>query len=71
MGQYEEAKRFNCTPRVPLKSMQLTYTAYHSLALLLEKEPGNLQAQSLADLIDQKVTRGASSSPTPNVNVFY
>ena len=53
-----------------LKSMQLTYTAYHSLALLLEKEPGNLQAQSLADLIDQKVTRGASSSPAPNVNVF-
>ena len=54
-----------------LKSMQLTYTTYRSLALLLEKEPGNLQAQSLADLIDQKVTRGVLSSPTPNVNGFY
>ena len=30
--------------------------------LLLEKEPNNMQAQSLAELIDQKMTRGASAS---------
>jgi len=29
-----------------------------SLALLLEKEPTNLQAQSLAQLIEKGVTRG-------------
>ena len=30
-------------------------------ALLLDKEPSNLQAQSLATLIDKRVTRGACS----------
>ena len=32
-----------------------------SLGLLLEKEPTNMQAQSLSNLIEKKVTRGVSS----------
>lgn len=34
-----------------------------STALLMEKEPANLQAQSLAYLIDQRVTRGSCFLP--------
>ncbi|CDO73275.1 hypothetical protein BN946_scf185008.g37 [Trametes cinnabarina] len=34
-------------------------------ALLLDKEPSNLQAQSLAGLIDQRVTRGTLPSSLP------
>ena len=32
-------------------------------ALLIQKEPGNLQAQSLEQLITQGVAKGASRSP--------
>ena len=58
MDNYEEAERFNC-------AYLLTYAHLPSIdsclvtALLLEKEPANLQAQSLASLIEKKVTRGA------------
>jgi hypothetical protein len=37
------------------------------VALLLEKEPTNLQAQSLAQLIDRAVTQG-SVRPDSNIN---
>ena len=39
------------------------HTALNTSALLMEKEPANLQAQSLAYLIDQRVTRGSCFLP--------
>ena len=67
MGNYEEARRFN-------GAQSMSYSGFWSLiirsfrlpllecyiALLLDKEPTNMQAQSLAQLIDKGVTRGAS-----------
>lgn len=38
--------------------MSLEYTLTVKVDLLLEKEPTNLQAQSLASLIEQAVTKG-------------
>ena len=73
MGNYEEARRFNGTyslPRAPhlcstdlLASSSRQFRPFcpdtsHPTALLLDKEPTNLQAQSLAGLIDKRVTRG-------------
>lgn len=57
LGNYEEANRFNgmCL-LLHLNSVLLKIRRL--LALLLDKEPTNLQAQSLASLIDKKVTRG-------------
>lgn len=60
MGNYEEAKRFNGE----LRKSVITFVAYvltfaSCTALLLEKEPSNLQAQSLSDLIESKIQQGA------------
>lgn len=71
MGNYEEARRFNGTshPLAIARGYPITACrthraflppAFRPAALLLDKEPSNLQAQSLASLIDTRVTRGAS-----------
>ena len=60
MGNFDEAKRFNGaalthglhTRPVPNPSNPLLP------ALLLEKEPSNMQAHSLSQLIEKGVTRG-------------
>jgi hypothetical protein len=58
MGNYDEAKRFNGmgSPWVDVHDVCCNV----GLALLLEKEPTNLQAQSLSSLIDRGVARGES-----------
>ncbi|CAA7267411.1 unnamed protein product [Cyclocybe aegerita] len=56
MGNFEEARKFNGTIRVFVSPV----IAHHPAALLLEKEPTNMQAQSLGQLIDKGVTRGKS-----------
>lgn len=63
MGNYEDARKYNrqsrwCTAQSPVS---LT-AALHSLDLLLTKEPENMQAQSLEELIDKAVTKGTSRS---------
>jgi hypothetical protein len=40
-------------------SMAVHYPPMHATALLLEKEPTNLQAQSLDSLIQERLTKGA------------
>lgn len=71
MGNYDEARRFNGTSRPPgiARGYPITACRAHRAflspasrpaALLLDKEPSNLQAQSLASLIDTRVTRGTS-----------
>lgn len=72
MDEYEKAKQFNSTyiPSLPpiysqpidtiFLTSRLDNITYHlppTTALLLEKEPTNLQAQSLAEQIDEKITR--------------
>ena len=60
MHNYREAREFNglslsnITFPMPAHSL-----ATHFIALLLEKEPNNLQAQSLAQLIEKADTHGA------------
>ncbi|SCV67960.1 BQ2448_81 [Microbotryum intermedium] len=46
LGNYPEAKRYNGTSSTPL-----------STGLLLQKEPSNMQARSLASLIDAAVAK--------------
>ncbi|KAJ6518687.1 hypothetical protein C8R45DRAFT_2609 [Mycena sanguinolenta] len=57
MGNFEEAKKFNgpCN-RSPVRRDSI-FTSVHTAALLMEKEPTNMQAISLAQLIDKGVTR--------------
>ncbi|KAI0641942.1 mitochondrial fission 1 protein [Trametes meyenii] len=61
MGNYEEARRFNGASPSGSRSNVPLYSSpsgsSQSVALLLDKEPSNLQAQSLASLIDTRVTR--------------
>ena len=45
--------------RCPFVSSLVYGLNYAMKALLMEKEPTNMQAQSLAALIDKRVTRGA------------
>ena len=55
MGNYEEAKSFvGMRPAFPYPSNQADVAE----GRLLEKEPTNLQAQSLNTLIEEKATRG-------------
>jgi hypothetical protein len=65
MGNFDEAKKFNgwisCTQLIRCRSY------CYNLALLTEKEPNNLQAQSLASLIDKAVTRGTRYFPVVQV----
>jgi hypothetical protein len=59
MGNYDEAKKFNGTPdSCSVVIISISHIPYQRTALLIEKEPTNLQAKSLADLIDAAVTRG-------------
>ena len=55
MGNYEEAKSFVST--CPCRSRPSDHTDVAE-GRLLEKEPSNLQAQSLNSLIEEKATRG-------------
>lgn len=56
MGNFEEAKQFNGVYGCPCS---LNYVAdLNPAGLLMEKEPTNLQALSLAQLIEKGVTRG-------------
>lgn len=55
MGNYEEAKRFNGLFVLHAGLTLLTYLP----ALLIDKEPTNMQALSLAQLIERAVTKGA------------
>jgi len=57
MGNYEEAKNFvGACSWIPLPSYHIDGTE----GRLLEKEPSNLQAQSLSGLIEDRATRGES-----------
>lgn len=58
MGNYEEARRFNGKLHMFSVSVciQLTVPIY-IVALLLEREPTNQQAQSLNQLIEKGVAR--------------
>lgn len=65
MGNYEEAKNFNgALVSRPLHLSLLKLFVYRnasiSVALLLDREPANMQAQSLSGLIEKAVSRGAS-----------
>src|SRR6266568_63416 len=55
MGNFEEARRFNGEYH---SEFDLFPVSEPKTALLLEKEPANLQAQSLGILIDKGVARG-------------
>ena len=55
MGNFDEARRFNGEY---YSRIDFFPVAEPKTALLLEKEPTNLQAQSLAVLIDKGVARG-------------
>ena len=56
MGNFDEAKKFNGTRDTI--SPNLNIQVIPSIALLMDKEPTNLQAQSLSSLIDKGVARG-------------
>ena len=56
MGNFEEARKFNGVLNLLLEDVIRAYL--DSQALLIEKEPTNLQAQSLGQLIDRGVARG-------------
>jgi fission 1 protein len=57
MGNFEEARKFNGVLSNHL--LEDVIRAYSDpQALLIEKEPTNLQAQSLGQLIDRGVARG-------------
>ena len=58
MGNYEEAKNFvgACT-LIPCPANHIDMVE----GRLLEKEPSNLQAQSLSGLIEDRATRGEST----------
>lgn len=58
LGNYEEARKFNGAYLIFFQSNIYTLTFVSQLALLLDKEPGNLQAQSLGAIIDKAATRG-------------
>jgi hypothetical protein len=62
MGNYDEAKKFNGARALSFfrcyQSPDSVIPPFVSPALLLEKEPTNLQAQSLSSLIDKGVARG-------------
>ena len=77
MGNYDEARRFNgqfkstpppltlypsrpLTPTLPSIS-SIIPSALNTVALLIEREPHNLQAQSLSQLIEKGVARGRQS----------
>lgn len=77
LGNYPEAKRYNGrstrpsapllsspTLGVPLHNADKTREIYpHRSAMLLEKEPNNIQAQSLKQLIEAAVAKGAFFFP--------
>jgi fission 1 protein len=56
MGNFEEARRFNCKYLTCLKERQ-TLNVLPAIALLMEREPNNQQAQSLNQLIEKGVAR--------------
>ena len=58
MGNYEEARKFNCACLLPYTGGKYVLTIHHIVALLMDKEPTNLQAQSLHSLIEKRVARG-------------
>jgi hypothetical protein len=63
MENYDQAKKFNgmyCAPNIRFRIYHLSYLS--NAALLLEKEPSNMQALSLAQLIEKAVARGSWSS---------
>ena len=59
MGNFEEAKKFNGAHPSNDLDFQLIPTSFLPTGLLIEKEPTNMQALSLGQLIDQGVTRGS------------
>lgn len=61
MGNYEEARRFNCKLNF---TAELKSDSDCDIALLREKEPTNMQASSLEQLIDDRVKRGTRTSQT-------
>jgi len=68
MGNYEEAKSFVGTyPGIPHPS----YHADMAKGRLLEKEPTNLQAQSLNTLIEDQATRGESPQCFQSVSLTH
>lgn len=56
MGNFEEARKFNGVSNLLFEDILSAYS--DPQALLIEKEPTNLQAQSLGQLIDRGVARG-------------
>ncbi len=58
MGNFEEARKFNGNIISHLSSFLSNSS---TPVLLLEKEPNNLQAHSLAQLIEKGVSRGTVS----------
>jgi Fis1 C-terminal tetratricopeptide repeat len=76
MGNYDEAKSFNCERPIfcVLVPSLGTDKPGPITARLLEREPTNLQAQSLNLLIDQAVKRGMSPNfplPTDRLTAAY
>ncbi len=66
MGNYDEAKSFNCEgPSLCAFPSLGTNKWGTTTARLLEKEQTNLQAQSLGILIDKAVKRGMSPNVFP------
>ena len=57
MSNYDEAKKFNGECMM-MRLSAVTPDTVRTPALLLEKEPSNLQAQSLSSLIEKAVARG-------------
>ena len=62
MGDFDDARKFNSTDGFQLFR---AWPLILLLDLLLEKEPSNLQAQSLGTLIEKGSARGSSAFFTP------
>ena len=73
MGNYEDARRFNSKySQASGRVIPVRHVVLITIGLLLEKEPSNLQAQSLDALINQAVTKGVLRSilSRRTLNVF-
>lgn len=60
LGDYENARKFNS--QIPYACVPYTALTKLRIDLLIDKEPSNLQAQSLNALIDKAITRGSARS---------
>lgn len=58
MGNYDDARKFNGQKPFTRTVPPISITHKRRTGLLIEKEPGNLQAHSLDQLIEQGMKRG-------------